>query len=131
MTSQKWCFGREMHRRNRAFIDLQGQYACRVWLLGMDFLLKCKANIDLGDTPGIHLAHHQGQTAFAPLLKSNLKAKPFTHIAHVNEITIPLMHFPAVAPLLRSHHLPRLYLASVRRRRNGSVSVGGISRTCC
>ena len=42
-------------------------------LLGMDFLLKCKANIDLGDTMGIHLAHHQGQTAFAPLLKYNLR----------------------------------------------------------
>ena len=35
-----------------------------------------------------------------------------------------------VVVVLRSHHLPRLYLASVRRRRNGSVSVGGILRSC-
>ena len=58
------------------------------------------------------------------------KAKPCTHIALVNESTIPPMHFPAEAPLLRSHHLPLLYLASVRRRRNGSVSGSGISRSC-
>ena len=76
------------------------------------------------------LAHHQGQTAFAPLLKSNLKAKALTHIALVNEITIPPMHFPSDAPLSRSHHLPCLYFASVRRRRNGSVSVGRIFRSC-
>ena len=35
-----------------------------------------------------------------------------------------------VVVVLRSHQLPRLYLASVRRRRNGSVDVGGISRSC-
>ena len=38
------------------------------------------------------------------------KAKPFTHIALVNEITILPMHFPADARLLRSHHLPHLLL---------------------
>ncbi len=39
-----------------------------------------------------------------------ISAKPFTHIALVNEITILPMHFPADARLLRSHHFPRLLL---------------------
>ena len=46
---------------------------------------------------------------------------------HVCHFTSP---FPHAAILLRSHHLPHLYLASVRRRRNGSVSVSGIFRSC-
>ena len=61
-------------------------------LLGMDFLTKHKAKIDLGESPGIQLSHHRGQTACAPLIKSNQKAKPFTHIALVEDITIPPMH---------------------------------------
>ena len=61
-------------------------------LLGMDFLLKYKANIDLGLKPAIQLNHPKGGKAVAPLIRSNLKTKPSTHVALVNEIEIPPMH---------------------------------------
>ena len=61
-------------------------------LVGMDFLLKHKAKIDLGDKAGIQFTHHQGGKAFAPLIKSNVRAKQSPHIALVKEIEIPPMH---------------------------------------
>ena len=52
------------YKRGRWWLSFRGQYAWRVWLLGMDLLLKCKANIDLGDTPGVHLAQGRIWRAF-------------------------------------------------------------------
>ena len=58
-------------------------------LIGMDFLVKYKARIDLGEKPRIQLSHPSGKHAFAPFIKAMPKPKPATHIALMKEIVIP------------------------------------------
>ena len=62
-------------------------------LLGMDFLIKHKACIDLGTRPSIKLHHPRGKIATALFLKAMPKPKPATHVALMKEITIPPRSF--------------------------------------
>ena len=58
-------------------------------LLGMDFLTKYKACIDLGDRPRMRLTRTDGRVAFAAFLKAVPKQKPMTHVALTKGIEIP------------------------------------------
>ena len=73
------------------FIILRG--LIHPMLLGMDFLRKCKAKIDVGDAPRVQLSHPSGKFAFASFIKSMPKRKPLPHIALVREIEIPPMSY--------------------------------------
>ena len=58
-------------------------------LLGMDFLVKYRARIDLGTQPNIQLLHPLRRIAKAPLIKAMPKQKPVPHVAAVREFEIP------------------------------------------
>ena len=73
------------------FIILRG--LIHPMLLGMDFLRKCKAKIDVGDAPRVQLSHPSGKFAFASFIKSMPKRKPLPHIALVKEVEIPPMSY--------------------------------------
>ena len=58
-------------------------------LLGLDFLVRYHAQIDLGPQPSIKLRHPLNKIATAPFLKAMPKPKQTTHIASVKEFEIP------------------------------------------
>ena len=62
-------------------------------LLGMDFLVRYGAQIDLGEKPKIKLNHPLRRIASTPFLKAMPKPKQTTHIAAVKEFEIPPMSY--------------------------------------
>ena len=58
-------------------------------LIGMDFLLKHRANIDLGESPKLVLTHPTGRKTATPFIKSMPKSKPATYVSLLREIEIP------------------------------------------
>ena len=62
-------------------------------LLGMDFLTKHRARINLGNSPSIQLAHSSGKIASTRFIKAMPKPKPCTHVALAREVEIPPYSF--------------------------------------
>ena len=60
-------------------------------LIGMDFLLKHRANINLGDKPKLRLTHPNGSSTITPFVKSVPRVKTSTHVALSKDIEIPPM----------------------------------------
>ena len=61
--------------------------------LGLDFLAKHHASINLGSSPSLQLSHSSGKTASVPFIKAMPKPKPCTHVASLKEIEIPPYSF--------------------------------------
>ena len=76
---------------NHSFTILRG--LIHPILLGMDFLVKHKACIDLGDRPRMKLTRSDGKIALATFIRAMPKAKPMTHIALTKGIEIPPYSF--------------------------------------
>ena len=58
-------------------------------LLGMDFLSKHRACINLGNSPSVQLVHSSGKVAATSFIKAMPRPKQCTHVASAKEIEIP------------------------------------------
>ena len=58
-------------------------------LIGMDFLLKHRANINLNDSPKLTLTHPTGKCTSTSFIKSMPKPKPATYVSLLRDIEIP------------------------------------------
>ena len=76
---------------NHSFTILRG--LIHPMLLGMDFLVRYRAKIDLGTKPGITLNHPSGKTAHACFIKNMPKSSPPPHVALLKAIEIPAHSF--------------------------------------